>query len=29
MMKQMGGGLFGGKKGKGMKGLMGKLPFMQ
>ena len=28
MMKTMTGGMFGGKKGKGMKGLMNKLPFL-
>ncbi|MCL2498861.1 MAG: signal recognition particle protein [Defluviitaleaceae bacterium] len=28
MMKQMTGGMFGGKKGKGLKGMMGKLPFL-
>jgi signal recognition particle subunit SRP54 len=28
MMKQMSGGMFGGKKGKGLKGMMGKLPFL-
>jgi hypothetical protein len=28
MMKNLTGGMFGGKKGKGMKGMMGKLPFL-